>query len=169
MKNDLTISIPLISFSIDQEGWEPDHERGEKIFHANTYTRISPPMELPDLCYGVQTKDMDQSPLLPPASLAIFSKTDGVALGGIYAVSVQDSMPFIGKWVQKEPLGGSRRKVFMVPTPMHVPSSKVSPIADSLHQVLLFKDLANTGKLRLIPANKILWKHRLVYVEKNNT
>ena len=90
-----------------------------------------------------------------------------IALENIYAVGVQKELPFLGKWMQKESLdGGSRRKVFMVPTPLHIPDSETSPIAQSLHHVLLFKDLASSGKLRLVPASKILWKHPLVYVQK---
>jgi len=88
-------------------------------------------------------------------------------LENIYAVGVQEELPFLGRWMQKESLeGSSRRKVFMVPTPLHVPDSQTSPIAKSLHHVVLFKDLAGSGKLRLIPAGKILWKHPLVYVQK---
>ncbi len=91
-----------------------------------------------------------------------------MALGSIYAVGVQDEIPFLGKWMQKVPDDGSlrnRRKVFMVPTPLHIPDSQVSPIAESLHHVLLFKDLQYSGELRLIPAGKIIWKHPLIYVE----
>ena len=169
MKNDSKISIPLISFSSGQERWEPGTEKGEKIFLSNSYTRISPPMELPDLCYGVQIEGACDTPLLPLGCLAVFSKSEGTALENIYAVEVQGEFPFIGKWMQKESSegsAGSRRKVFMVPTPLHVPDSQISPIAPSLHHVLLFKDFANPGKLRLVPANKVLWTDRLVYVQK---
>jgi len=168
MKNDSKISIPLVSFSSSREGWEPGHERGEKFFQFNNYTRISPPMELPGLCYGVRIESGGQTPLLELGCLAVFSKTEGAALEDIYAVSIQEEIPFIGKWMQKESLEGSassRRKVFMVPTPLHIPDSKISPIAPSLHHFLLFKDLANPEKLRLIPASKVLWKHPLVYVQ----
>ena len=124
-------------------------------------------MELPELCYGVRIESVFQTSLLPPDTLAVFSKTEGAALENIYAVGVQEELPFLGRWMQKESLeGSSRRKVFMVPTPLHVPDSQTSPIAKSLHHVVLFKDLAGSGKLRLIPAGKILWKHPLVYVQK---
>ncbi len=168
MKNDSKISIPLISFSSGQERWEPGTEKGKKIFLSNSYTRISPPMELPDLCYGVRIEGTCDTPFLPLGCLAVFSKSEGIALGNIYAVEVQGEFPFVGKWLQKETSegdAGSRRKVFMVPTPMHVPDSRISPIAPSLHHVLLFKDFANSGKLKLVPANKVLWTHRLVYVQ----
>ena len=117
-------------------------------------------MELPGLCYGVRIESGCQIPLLELGCLAVFSKTEGAALEDIYAVGVQEEIPFIGKWMQKESLEGSassRRKVFMVPTPLHIPDSKISPIAPSLHHFLLFKDLANPKKLRLIPASKILY------------
>ena len=168
MKNDSKISIPLVSFSSSRERWEPGDERGEKIFLSNSYTRISPPMELPDSCYGVKIEGACDSLFLPPGCLAVFSKTGATALENIYAVGVQEEFPFLGKWMQKETSEGSassRRKVFMVPTPMHVPDSRISPIDPSLHHVLLFKDFANSGKLKLVPANKVLWTHRLVYVQ----
>ena len=169
MKNHSKILIPLVSFSSGREGWEPGPERGEKFFQSDDYTRISPPMELPGLCYGVRIESSCQSPLLPLGSLAVFSKTEGAASEDIYAVGIQEEIPFIGKWMQKESLEGNtsgRRKVFMVPTPLHIPDSQTSPIAQSLHHLLLFKDLASPGKLKLIPASKILWKHPLVYVQK---
>ncbi len=169
MKKDLNVTIPLISFSIGREGWGPDHERGEKFFESNNYTRISPKMELPDRCYGVKIDFACQSLLLQLGSLAIFSKTEGIGLEDIYVVGVQGGYPFLGKWVQKDSLKGavnSRRKAFMVPTPMHLPDSRISPIAQSLHHVLFFKDFSGSGKLRLIPTRKILWKHPMIYVQK---
>jgi hypothetical protein len=168
MKNDSKILIPLISFSSNQERWEPSINKGEKIFLSNSYTRISPSMELPDLCYGVRIEGACDTPFLPLGCLAVFSKSEGTALGNIYAVKVQGEFPFVGKWMQKETSeggAGSRLKVFMVPTPMHVPDSEISPIAQSLHHVLIFKDFASPGKLRLIPSNKVLWTHRLVHVQ----
>ena len=120
------------------------------------------------MCYAVRVESIYQSSLLPLDSLAVFSKSEEAALGNIYVVGVQEEIPFIGKWMQKETTGrnaSSRRKVFMVPTPLHVPDSHISPIAESLHHVLLFKDLERSGRLRLIPAQKLIWKHPLVYVE----
>ena len=169
MTNESKISIPLISFSSGRERWGPDTEKGEKIFLYNSYTRISPPIKLPDLCYGVRIEGVWDTHIFPLGCLAVFSKTEGVALEDVYAVEVQDELPFLGKWIQKKNLGrdtGSERKMFMVPTPMHIPDSRISPIAHSLHHVLLFKDFANSGKLRLLPVGKVLWKHRLVYVQK---
>ena len=169
MKKDSKTSIPLISFSSSRERWEPDTEKGESIFDSNNYTRISPSMELPGLCYGVRIEVDYHHSFLPQNCLAVFSKTEVTALENIYAVRVQGEYPFVGKWIQRETpersLGG-RRKVFMVPTPMHVPGSKVSPIAPSLHKALLFKDFTIPDKLRVLPASKILWKHPLVYVQK---
>jgi hypothetical protein len=167
-KNHKTL-IPLVSFSSSWERWEPDNNTGKKIFKFNNCTRISLSRKLPDSCYGVRIKEACHPPLLPQACLAIFSKTEVMALKNIYAVRVEHELPFVGKWIDKESSEGSsrdKRKVFMVPTPMHLPGSKTSPIASSLHQILLFKDFANSDKLRLIPENKILWKHPLVYVEK---
>ena len=89
MKNDSEISIPLISFSSNQERWESSTNKGEKIFLSNSYTRISPSMELPDLCYGVRIEAACDTPFLPLGCLAIFSNSEGTALGNIYAAKVQ--------------------------------------------------------------------------------
>jgi hypothetical protein len=169
MKKDSDNSIPLFTFSASRERWEPDSDRGETIFSFINYTRISSSMELPGSCYGVRIEGNFHPPFLPPNCLAVFSKTEVTALENIYAVGVKGGCPFVGKWMQKEDADGSargRRKVFMVPTPMHVPGSQVSPIAPSLHQALLFKDFSNPGKLRVFPASKIIWKHSLVCVQK---
>ncbi len=169
MKNDSKISIPMVSFSSDRERREPGSERGKKVFLSDSYIKISPPMELPDSCYGLRIEDTCHLPFLPPGCLAVFSKTDGTALENIYAVRVQEEFPFLGKWMQKEipeESRSNRRKVFMVPTPLHIPDSRISPIAPSLHHVLLFKDFSSSRRLRVIPASKILWKHPLVYVQK---
>jgi hypothetical protein len=172
MKNDYTISIPLVSFSSSRKGRESGHERGEKILYLTNYIRISPPMELPDNCYGVRIENENQSTFLVPGSLAVFSKNAGPALEKIFAVAVKNEFPFLGKLMKNESSGdgaSTRRKVFMVPTPLHVPEDKVSPIADSLHHVLLIKDLKVAGKLKMISSEKILWKHPLVYVESSQS
>tara|TARA_B100000686_G_C16597195_1_gene866673 strand:- start:536 stop:1045 length:510 start_codon:yes stop_codon:yes gene_type:complete len=169
MKKASKTSIPLVSFSSSRERWEPDTERGENIFVYENYTRISPSMELPGLCYGVRIEGVCHHPLLPQNCLAVFSQTEVTAIENIFAVRVQGDFPFVGKWIQKEtPEGslGGRRKVFMVPTPMHVPGSQTSPIASSTHQTLLFKDFASPDKLKVLPVSKVLWKHPLVYVQK---
>ena len=169
MKKDSKNSIPLVTSSSSRERWEPDSERGEKIFTFSDYTRISSSMELLGSCYGVRIEGDCHHPFLTQNCLAVFSKTEATALENIYAVRVQDEFPFVGKWMQRETpersLGG-RRKVFMVPTPMHLPGSQVSPIAPSLHQTLLFKDFASPEKLKILPASKVLWKHPLVFVQK---
>jgi hypothetical protein len=169
MKKDSKTSIPLISFTSSRERWEPGKKKEKFFFLSDSYTRISLPKELPDSCYGVKIEEACHPPILPSDCLAVFSTTEGMPLKNIYAVGVQDEMPFVGKWILKERYEGIarvRRKVFMVPTPMHLPDSQVSPIAPCLHQTFLFKDFASPDKLRLIPVNKILWKHPLVYVHK---
>ena len=171
MENDPTISIPLVSFSSSREGRESGPERGEKIFYTSNCTRISPPMKLPDNCYGLRVEIQNELSKFDPGSLLVFSNEDVPALENIYAVAVKDEHPFLGKLMKTGSSSDgvvSRRKTFMVPTPLHVPEDKVSPIADSLHHVLMFKELISSGKTKLIPSNKILWKHPLVYVEPVN-
>jgi len=168
MKNDSEIIIPLVSFSSGRERKEPDSETEEFFFLSDSYTRICPPMKLPDSCYGFKIQGTLDNSVLTQDCIAVFSKSEEEGLENIYAVRVKGELPFLGKLIKKETesKNASReRKVFMVPTPMHVPGSSVSPIAPSLHKVIMFKDFTGSGKLRLIPENKILWKHPLVYVQ----
>ncbi len=170
MKNDSEIIIPLVSFSSGRERREPDSETDEFFFLSDSYTRICSSMELPDSCYGVRIESTFDNSVLLQDCLAVFSRSDVEGLDNIYVVRVKGEFPFLGKLMKKEnqsKSAGRERKVFMVPTPMHVPGSSVSPIAPSLHQVVLFKDFVNSGKLRLIPESKILWKHPLVHVHND--
>ncbi|GIT65244.1 MAG: hypothetical protein Ct9H300mP23_08710 [Nitrospinota bacterium] len=52
----------------------------------------------------------------------------------------------------------------MTPTPLHVPESKTSPIADSLHHNLIFKALSQPQGTRFIQQSNICWRHPLIYV-----
>jgi len=59
-----------------------------------------------------------------------------------------------------------KRKSFMTPTPLHIPGSRVSPIAESTHQMIFLKSLANPEKLILVPGGNLLWMHPLVLILK---
>ncbi|MFT4578646.1 MAG: hypothetical protein ACI8PD_001735 [Nitrospinales bacterium] len=167
MKNPQLITIPLVSLSYDQERWEPSHEWEEKIFNTKNYIKILAPMELPDFSYGVEIKDSSLFTYFGVNTVAIFSKSDFPAQDNIFLVGLKGKPPLVGKLLKNESDSeGQGRKTFMTPTPLHIPESKTSPIADSLHQTLIFKVLSKPQGTRFFPHSNIGWRHPLIFVQK---
>ncbi len=167
MKNSQLITIPLVSLSYDQERWEPGHEWEEKIFNNANYIKILVPMELPDCSYGIEIKDSPLSSYFGVNTIALFSKEDSPALDNIFLVGLKSKPPFVGKLLKDESDSeGQGRKTFMTPTPLHIPESKTSPIADSLHHSFIFKVLSNPKGTRFVQQSTIAWKHSLIFVQK---
>lgn len=168
MKNLQLITIPLASLSYDQERWEPGHEWEEKIFNNKNYIKIFAPLELPDFCYGIEIKDSSMSTHFGANTIAVFSKSDSPAKDNIFLVGLKSKAPFVGKLLKNESdTDGQGRKTFMTPTPLHIPESKTSPIADSLHHTLIFKVLSKPQGTRFVQHSNISWKHPLIFVQKN--
>ena len=166
MKNPQLTTIPLISLSYSQERWEPGDEWEEKMFSSKNYIKILVPMELPNLSYGIDIKDSSLSSYFGLNAIAIFSKENSPARDNIFFVGLKSKPPFVGKLLKNEFEEGQGRKTFMTPTPLHIPESKTSPIADSLHYNLIFKVLSNPTGTRFIQESSIVWKHPLIFVEK---
>jgi hypothetical protein len=167
MKNPQLITIPLVSLSYDQERWEPDHEWEEKIFNNKNCIKILAPMELPDFSYGVEIKDSSMSNYFGVNTVAIFSKSDSPAQDNIFLVGLKRKPPFVGKLLKNESDSkGQGRKTFMTPTPLHIPESKTSPIADSLHETLIFKVMSKPQGMRFVKQSNMSWKHPLIFVQK---
>ena len=98
-------------------------------------------------------------------TIVIFSKSDFPAQDNIFLVGLKSKSPFIGKLLKNESkIEGQGRKTFMTPTPLHVPESKTSPIADSLHHNLIFKGLSEPQGTRFIQESNICWRHPLICV-----
>lgn len=166
MKNPQLTTIPLISLSYGQERWEPGHEWEEKIFSSKNYIKILVPKQLPNLSYGIDIKDSPLSSYFGLNAIAIFSKENSPARDNIFFVGLKSKPPFVGKLLKNEFEEGQGRKTFMTPTPLHIPESKTSPIADSLHYNLIFKVLSDPTGTRFIQESSIVWKHPLIFVEK---
>jgi hypothetical protein len=167
MKNPQLITIPLVSLSYDQERWEPSHEWEEKIFNEKNYIKILAPMELPDFSYGFEIKNSFLSSYFGVNTVAIFSKSDFPAQDNVFLVGLKGKPPLVGKLLKNESDSGGRgRKTFMTPTPLHIPESKTSPIADSLHRTLIFKVLSKPQGTRFIQQSNISWRHPLIFVQK---
>jgi len=167
MTNKQLITIPLVSLSNDQKRWESGPEWEEKIFDNKNYIKILASRELPNFSYGIEIKDPSMVTYFGRNAIAIFSKSDVSAQDNIFLVGLKNKSPFIGKLLKNESkIEGEGRKTFMTPTPLHVPESKTSPIADSLHHNLIFKGLSEPQGTRFIQESNICWRHPLIYIHK---
>ena len=165
MKNKQLITIPLVSLSYDQKRWESGHEWEEKIFDNKNYIKILALRELPNFSYGIEVKDPSMVTYFGRNTIAIFSKSDFPAQDNIFLVGLKSKSPFIGKLLKNESeIEGKGRKTFMTPTPLHVPESKTSPIAGSLHHNLIFKGLSEPQGTRFVKESNICWRHPLICV-----
>ena len=163
------VSIPLIKFSAALPHW-PVEKNGPdwNSFPAIRVQGYEPGKE----CYGVEIEDESMSPVLRTGMVAVFSQSDrSPALENIYSIGLKDNDPVVRKVVKNEIPGTGKnddsrpnRKSFMTPTPLHIPGSRVSPIADSTHQTIFLKALANPEKLILVPGGNLLWMHPLVLI-----
>lgn len=165
MKNKQLITIPLVSLFYDQKRWESGREWEEKIFDNKNYTKILASRELPNFSYGIEVKDPSMVTYFGRNTIAIFSNSDFPAQDNIFLVGLKSKPPFIGKLLKNESeKEGEGRKTFMTPTPLHIPESKTSPIADSLHHNLIFKALSQPQGTRFIQQSNICWRHPLVFI-----
>jgi hypothetical protein len=167
------ISIPLLKFSTDLSLW-PVEKNGPE-WGSFPAIRVKD-HELGGECYGVEIEDESMSPVLKKGMVAIFSQaTETPALMNIFSIGRKGDGPLVRKVVRNEiPPNeidsftgeGSRRlrKSFMTPTPLHIPGSRVSPIAESTHQTIFMKSLRNPEKLTLVPKGNLLWMHPLVLI-----
>ncbi len=170
------VSIPLLPFSSllsEETGFlrsgGQDWDRFPKI-------QVTLDLEFPPECYGVRVADETMSPVLQPGMVGVFSVREKheSALMAIFSIGIQEEPPRIRKVLKNETgqeTGGSKktvaRKSFMTPTPLHIPGSRVSPIADSTHRMIYLKTFADSEAVTLVPADKLLWMHPLVRVLKS--
>jgi hypothetical protein len=164
------ISIPLIKFSAPFPKWPLN--KNDPEWNSFPTIRVQDHV-LGEECYGVEIEDESMAPALKTGWVAIFSQTtDAPALMNIYSIGSKGESPLVRTVVKNEIPGSGKnnpspesirpkRKSFMTPTPLHIPGSRVSPIAESTHQTIFLKSLKNPDKLTLVPGGNLLWMHPL--------
>ena len=166
-------SIPLLSFSSSLEPWpwDVDYKRSKSIPVIQVRGE-----GITEGCYGVKIEDDGMAPVLQPGMVAVFSQDNNpdLALENIFSFGRKGELPLMRKVIKNEnrPAGnaginpgkGRVRKSFMTPTPLHIPESRISPIAESTHRMIYFKRLAEPEELTLLPAGNLLWMHPLVLI-----
>ena len=111
----------------------------------------------------------------PENSIFIFNKDskNEANLDRLHCAGIWNRPPMIVKLISNSSLEKSqnparfsipRRKSFMTPTPLHIPSSKVSPIPSSSHALTILQPINPKKKLIAVLPDNLLWLHPLVYV-----
>ena len=125
--------------------------------------------------YGVLLKHNASVWGYPENSILIFNKgsTDKANLGRLHCAGIWNRLPVIVKLISNSSLEKPqssarlsipRRKSFMTPTPLHIPSSKVSPIPSSSHAMTILQPTNPKQKLIAILSKDLLWLHPLIHV-----
>ena len=177
------IEIPLLQLSsMDEEG---QSEFNGNWMKGKPTRRIQVGPELGSVadCYGVLIENHEMDPVLSAGMIGLFKpQADKVlAKENIFSIGIRGQVPLIRKVLKKDDASGdgksgssmtqaSRpvRKSFMTPTPLHIPGSRVSPIDDKTHEMILIKSLEASAQVQVIPTEKILWMHPLVGVVNPN-
>ena len=169
--------IPIVSLS--SEKFSSSAQFDTDSFQSGTHTRINLRFEGPEECYGIRIQDDSLAPVLKPGKIAVFTWRDRSALQQIFCLGRKGCRALLCRFVKHEnpaakaaapaPEGDplqrpGRTKSFMTPTPLHIPGSRVSPIADSIHQRMYFLALDDPRKLILVHPDEVLWMHPLIYI-----
>jgi hypothetical protein len=177
------IEIPLLQLSsIDEEElseFNADWMKGKPTRRI----QLEPALGSVEGCYGVLIDNQEMDPVLSAGMIALFKPQANKALAreNIFSIGIHGQVPLIGKVLKKDHPGGEGRsgssvrqaprpvrKSFMTPTPLHIPGSRVSPIDDKTHEMILIKSLEASAQVQVIPIEKILWMHPLVAVVNPN-
>jgi hypothetical protein len=160
--------LPLLKFSSALSSWPV--EKNGPAWDSFPVIRVQG-HELDRQCYGVEIEDESMAPVLKKGMVAVFSQNaDNPALTNVFSIGRKGESPLVRKVVKNEidsftDEGRKRlRKSFMTPTPLHIPGSRVSPIAESTHQAIFFKSLLSPEKLTLVSKGNLLWLHPLVLI-----
>lgn len=127
---------------------------------------------IPDSCFALESSDIGTSSPVPARGMGVFA--DGIgkidAVNQVFLLRCPPGNPRLCRMVRSEQQVGagevfraSRRKSFMTPTPLHIPTSKVSPIPDYTHSVFYLK-LYGQEKLEVMSTDQSARLLPLVFV-----
>lgn len=170
-EDDQTLAIPLLSFASPMQRFPLDEDCRETASFPVVWIKGS---NTAAGRYGVKIDDDNMAPVLRRGMVAVFSQKGGRGPEDIFSIGRKGELPLVRKVVKNEihseaktgphsRLGGVR-KSFMTPTPLHIPGSRFSPIADSTHSMIYFKKLQEPEELTLLPAEQLLWMHPLASI-----
>ncbi|GEM_PF-2448580 len=148
-----------------------------------TKLSFSPDIKLSEYNFGVRIDSNIFQPEFYFGDILIFSKIESdKALQNIYLFLTEESEPLIGEIINtqekttnispKKDQSSSnkyrlaRRKNFMTPTPLHIPTSQISPVADSSHERVLIRPIGNEKQFISILWQKTINSFPMVFIHK---
>ncbi len=117
---------------------------------------------IPEACFALESTDIGENSPIPAKGIGVFAGGFGEfdAVDQVFLLRCPPENPRLCRMVRSEQQVGagevfraSRRKSFMTPTPLHIPTSKVSPIPDYTHSVFYLK-LYGQEKLEVVSTNQ---------------
>ncbi len=138
-----------------------------------SFSFVDVDVPVPDACFALECNEFKANTLLLEDGIAIFASRlqPGDARDQIYLLRYPDGCPRLCRLVRSEQAAGgrevfrpSRRKSFMTPTPLHIPTSTVSPIPDYTHSVYYLKPW-DQEKLEVVSTDQSRRLLPLVFVQ----
>lgn len=149
----------------------------------NVTLSFPPSMELSEYNFGVQIDTNNFQPDFFSGDTIIFSKKESEsALQNIHLFITEEKKTIIGEIIHKPRTNHNispgfdksdtteyrkaRRKSFMTPTPLHIPTSQISPVAESSHERLLIRPIGEKKQVVSIPPQKNIYTFPMVFIHK---
>jgi hypothetical protein len=179
------MDIELTTYKIDQITKLGQNARNSTALKRVTLT-FPPNFELSEYNFGVQIDTNNFQPDFFLGDTIIFSKKESDnALQNIYLFITDEDKTIIGEIIHKPDTRNdisselnksgpteyrkARRKSFMTPTPLHIPTSQISPVADSSHERILIRPVGDKNQLVSVPLKKNINKFPMIYIHKKTS
>jgi hypothetical protein len=176
------MDFELTTYKIDQTSRLGKNDSPSPLLERITLS-FPPNLELSEYNFGVQIDTNNFQPDFFSGDTIIFSKKESEnALKNIYLFITDDNKTIIGEIIHKPDVKDdipselnksgpteyrkARRKSFMTPTPLHIPTSQISPVADSSHERILIRPVGDKKKLVSVPPQKNIYKFPMVFIHK---
>jgi hypothetical protein len=179
------MDFELTTYRIDQISLLGQNDSNSSVL-KNLTLSLPPNIKLSENNFGVQIDTNNFQPDLFLGDTIIFSKKESEsALQNIYLFINADYKSVIGEIIHKPddkknisleinksgPIEyrKARRKSFMTPTPLHIPTSQISPVADYSHERILIRPVGDKKQLISIQPQKNIYTFPMVFILKKLT
>ena len=147
---------------------------------AVSEVEIHESLERPEQHFALEVPNIFGESAKADKALGIFGYGNNEkALQDVYVLGLQEQQPFVCQVIKNEAKPKtqdsnkrlessgrvkSRRKSFMTPTPLHIPDSRVSPIPDSSHEMIYFRNLEKKETLKIVSSREVVWIYPLLFI-----
>ncbi len=176
------MDFELTTYTIDQVSHLAINDQPPPPIESITLA-FPPNLELSEQNFGIHIKTNDFQPDFYSGDTIVFSKKESeLALQNIYLFITKNRKPIIGEIIHRPDskknssnelhklnsteYRKARRKSFMTPTPLHIPTSQISPVADSSHERILIRPVGQKQQLSSIFRQKSIYSFPMVFIHK---